>query len=207
MRRSSRHRPSWASRISGGLLWLAVLWLLGFVFFLASLPQPQQNNKLNNEKFDAIVVLTGGSERLKEGLRLLMEERGERLFISGVKPGITEEQLLASIEGLDRSNPILNEIVLGYEAGNTIGNAEETGYWLAEKGYSKIILVTANYHMKRALLEFRSLLPWVDIYPFAVYPQEMLDLYWWAKPKTIWLLLYEYHKFGGALLRQLWLKV
>ena len=205
MRNSHRYSRSSISKITQILVSCVTAWFFGFIVFLAAIPQPANNKKNVSIPADAIVVLTGGAERVKEGFRLLGTGNAEKLFISGVKPGISINQLLSSLEPSGFSVPenISNRLELGYEASSTIGNAEEVAYWMAERGFSKIILVTASYHMNRALLEFRSFLPWAEIYPNPAYPPEMLDPYWWAKPKTLSLLVTEYHKFVLALLRQI----
>ena len=52
---------------------------------------------------------------------------------------------------------------LGFTAANTLGNARETAEWARAKGYSALILVTADYHMPRARLELRAAMPEADI--------------------------------------------
>ena len=42
----------------------------------------------NDDQTDAIVVLTGGSSRLEEGVNLLMQRKAKKLFVSGVYRGV-----------------------------------------------------------------------------------------------------------------------
>ena len=47
----------------------------------------------NDEQTDAIVVLTGGSSRLEEGVNLLMQRKAKKLFVSGVYRGVDVRRL------------------------------------------------------------------------------------------------------------------
>ena len=59
-------------------------------------------------------------------------------------------------------------IDLGFTAENTLGNARETAEWARAKGYHRLILVTADYHMPRARLELKAAMPEADIAPYPV---------------------------------------
>ena len=61
---------------------LLLLWLGGFIWFLRAV----QEAAADAGTADAIVVLTGGTERVETGFRLLEEGAAPRLFISGVHP-------------------------------------------------------------------------------------------------------------------------
>lgn len=104
-------------------------------------------------KADAIVVLTGGYQRIDHGVQLLADGAGKRLLISGVNPATSGNHLRL----LTRSTTDLFEccVDLGHEALDTAGNAAETTRWIKAHGYQKIILVTNNYHMPRSLAEIR----------------------------------------------------
>ena len=87
---------------------------------------------------DAIVVLTGGSERMSAGLALLMDHKGKKLFISGVYPGLTLDRLL-------NNQPVPQElraccIVLDHAAESTFGNADETRIFMEIEGYHSSVL-------------------------------------------------------------------
>jgi uncharacterized SAM-binding protein YcdF (DUF218 family) len=131
-----------------------LLFLGGFAWFAGTLddraPVPETPT-------DAIIVLTGGSQRIDAGLSLLIEGKAKKLFVSGVNPGVGTEDMLK----VSRATPHWIEccVVLGHNAGNTRGNAEDSAEWLRREGYRSLRLVTANYHMRRALLEFRRVLP------------------------------------------------
>jgi uncharacterized SAM-binding protein YcdF (DUF218 family) len=116
----------------------------------------------------AIVALTGGSmERLTTGVRLLEQRKGERLLISGVNRVVTDEELLQAALEVD---PELARccIDLGRSAQDTLGNASETAAWAREHHYTRIILVTDDYHMPRSQAELSLAMPEAEIYPYPV---------------------------------------
>ncbi|MBY0431800.1 MAG: YdcF family protein [Rhodospirillales bacterium] len=177
-------------------LGLAALWLTGFVWFAAHIPDTVEDD---GTATDAIVVLTGGSGRLATGLDLLAERKGLKLFVSGVYRGVEVNELLR----LSRQIPDKVEccIVLGYSADNTVGNAVETARWMSGEGYRSLRLVTGNYHMARSLLEFRQAMPRVAIIPHPVFPNTVRQDEWWRRPGTAHLIATEYTKYLVAALR------
>ena len=117
---------------------------------------------------EAIVALTGGSlERLSTGVRLLEEHKGQRLLISGVNRIVTDDELLRGALNVD---PELAQccIDLGRSAEDTLGNASETAAWAREHHYTRLILVTDDYHMPRSHAELSLALPEAEIYPYPV---------------------------------------
>jgi len=175
---------------------LFILWLGGFTWYLSQISYPPEKS---SHVADAIVVLTGGSQRLGAGLDLLSQGQSQKLFISGVNKDVGFKEIFYLNKA---SQPSLNQsIELGYMANNTRENAEETAVWLQKKGYQSIQLVTAHYHMPRSLVEFRALMPHIPIHPYTVCPA----LFEKRDPKSRFeqalVLMREYHKFIGALLR------
>lgn len=199
-RRRSLRR--WGGRVLRGLWLAALLDTAGFVWFAATLPAPPPDIA---ERADGIVVLTGGALRVSTGLRLLAEGAGQRLLISGVHPEVVLAEILAQhptlspaegpVEGLE------NRVDLGYRAGDTHGNAAETAHWLALNRFSSIILVTASYHMPRAILELRGRVGGVRIIPHPVHPAGFGGPGWWQRRENLILVGGEYHKTLGAWLR------
>ena len=53
------------------------VWLAGLSWFIAQVPRGPSSDP---RSADAIVVLTGGSNRLEYGLQLLAEGKGKKLF-------------------------------------------------------------------------------------------------------------------------------
>ncbi len=180
--------------VAGGVL--AALWMAGLLSFVGSVKALQEPTlRAGLPATDAIVVLTGGRERLGVGLELLKSGQGKKLLISGVHPGLTLDHLPVSKDLYDCC------IALGHEAGSTFGNAEETRTWMKEEGYRSLRLVTANYHMPRSLLIFHTALPDTVIIPHPIQPDSVKLEGWWKHSGTASLLVTEYNKFLWAALR------
>ena len=179
------------------LLGLAlVCWLGGLVWFAQTIPR---EGGWADRATDAIVVLTGGSERISTGVQLLSRGLGRTLFVSGVHQGVDLRDMLRAA----RLEPSTLEccIVLGYEAGDTVGNAAETAAWMRSRSYESLRLVTSNYHMRRSLLEFGMAMPQVDVVPHPVAPDAVKLADWWRWPGTLALIVNEYNKYLFALAR------
>ncbi|MEQ9346964.1 MAG: YdcF family protein [Thalassospira sp.] len=178
------------------LILCGLIWAVGFVWYVNSIPTTVDNT---NERTDAIVVLTGGSERLSEGRRLLARGMADKLFISGVYRGVEVDELLSA----GKADPRLLSccVVLGHIAENTRGNAIETAVWVYGEEFKSLRIVTANYHMPRSLLEFRSLMPDVEIIPHPVFPDNVKIENWWRFPGSTALIASEFNKYMFASLR------
>jgi uncharacterized SAM-binding protein YcdF (DUF218 family) len=178
------------------LVFAFLAWTTGLLAFADAIPDKVEDTQTVT---DAIVVLTGGSARLEEGLTLLAGGMAKKLFVSGVYQGVDVQHLLE----LSRRKPeeLSCCIALGYAASSTIGNALETAEWLDEERFTSIRLVTAAYHMPRSLLEFRYVMPTVRIVPHAVFPEQFKLDAWWQWPGTAHLILVEYLKYLAASAR------
>ncbi|HVO03916.1 MAG TPA: YdcF family protein [Candidatus Cybelea sp.] len=200
---TQRRRSGWGWRLLNVALGLAALWLAGLLGFVAAIPGPTPRADAE-QRTDAIIVLTGGTDRLAEGFRLLEHGLAKRLLISGVAPGVTLEQLVGRLDD-PRAAPAAETlaccVTLGYLAENTAGNAEESAQWLEKNGATSVRLVTANYHMLRSLLEFRRSVPGVAVVANPVFPAEVRDAHWFLKPHTLLLIANEYDKYLLALAR------
>jgi uncharacterized SAM-binding protein YcdF (DUF218 family) len=192
-----RRRQSLLLRTAGVAAPLLVLaWLVGLVRFGAEIP-PQAAEPA--EATDAVVVLTGGADRVDAGLKLVAEGRAKKLLISGVYRGVDVAALLRH----SRTAPedVACCVVLGYAADSTVGNAREAAAWVTREGFTSLRLVTASYHMPRSLLEFHRAMPHVRIVPNPVVPERFMQEAWWRYPGTLSLVISEYDKYLLALLR------
>lgn len=189
-------------RLVVAVLAAVALWLPGLVWFAASMPgqPPEGTPPADIRPTQAVVVLTGGSERLRTGLDLLEKGAAERLFVSGVHPGTKLDALLAEVRPAPPA-AVRARIELGHVAADTVGNAIETAVWARERGVTSLRLVTAGYHMPRSLLEFHAALPDVDIVPHPVFPDNVKQEDWWRYPGTTLLFATEYTKYLVAHLR------
>jgi len=175
---------------------VVLVWLVGLFAFadrvrrLAPADEPA--------RADAIVALTGPSaERVNAAIRLLEEDKGERVLISGVNREVRRAELRELTPG---SNRLFNCCVdLGFEAENTTGNAQEIAAWARAKGYDSLIVVTSDYHMPRSLVEIRSAAPGIELTPYAVETPALDDSRWWKAAVTARRMTLEYMKYLAAL--------
>lgn len=173
-----------------------LLWAAGFLVFVYSIPRPAA---AQGTRTDAIVVLTGGSQRLETALQLLADGRARELFVSGVHRDVDVAEILRNA-GRDPGR-LDCCIALDHNADDTIGNARETANWLAGREIASIRLVTAAYHMPRSLLEFEAALPGLTIVPHPVFPPHVKRARWYAYPGTAALFASEYSKYLAARAR------
>jgi uncharacterized SAM-binding protein YcdF (DUF218 family) len=191
---SRRLRIALAATFGAGFL--ALGWGAGLMRFAAAIPDTVVDATTPT---DAIVVLTGGSERLTTGLSLLDQGLARQVFVSGVHPDVDTSAMLGAAGEVHPE--LIARIEVGHGARNTAGNARETAAWLRRHGYRSLRLVTASYHMPRSLFEFEQVLPEVTIIPHPVFPSHVKQARWWAWPGTAALIIGEYHKFLWAWLR------
>ena len=185
-----RRRPALAV-VAAACGLLAAAWLAGFVWFVHGAVRADTGRA----QADGIVVLTGGADRIATGLRLLQAGRGRVLLISGVGHGAALPTLLrgAGIEPGD----LAGRVTLGRSATSTAGNADETAAWANERGLHSLLIVTASYHMPRALTELQRSLPDVRLIPAPVLPPALRG---GRGPSTWRLLAQEYTKWLAAQL-------
>ncbi len=174
---------------------LAGVLIAGLISFVGNLPRRVENP---NGQTGAIVVLTGGSERLAAGFALLSQGQAEKLFISGVNRSTSREAIRTLAGAAERFECC---VVIGRDALNTEGNAEETAAWMKAQGYNSLRVVTASYHMPRSLLELRRAMPGVTLVSHPVFPRHVKVESWWRSPGTASLLVTEAGKFWAATVR------
>lgn len=150
------------------LTWAVIVAAIALLWDFWSFATQVRRERAPPPDAQAIVALTGGSlERLSTGVRLLEDGKGERLLISGVNRVVTDRELL--IEALN-VEPGLAQccIDIGRSAEDTLGNASETAAWARQHNYTRLILVTDDYHMPRSQAELSLALPEAEIYPAPV---------------------------------------
>jgi uncharacterized SAM-binding protein YcdF (DUF218 family) len=127
-------------------------WILGFAWFALLLPQPAKK-----QKTDGVVVLTGGANRIDQGLVILEEGSAKRMLISGVDRDVKPKELAAQYPGY--TNQFDCCIDLGFRAVDTHSNALETARWAAKHKIKSLRLVTHDWHMRRARMELDQAIP------------------------------------------------
>ncbi len=172
----------------GFIIFVAIIFG-GFLHFADSIttlkPPP-------DPKADAIVVLTGGYQRIDQAVELLRTGAGNRLLISGVHPTTTPSQ----IRKLTQSPANLFNccVDVGYDALDTIGNAREAAKWIHARGYKSVLVVTNNYHMPRSLAELKYVDPSTDFIPYPVVNSDLKTKNWFTDPNALRTMIYEYAK-------------
>nr|WP_235988690.1 YdcF family protein [Pseudorhizobium endolithicum] len=170
---------------AGGFLW--------FADSVASLQPPE------GVKADAIVVLTGGYQRIDQAAGLLRDGAGKRLLISGAHPSTSPAQ----IQKMTQTPPDLFSccVDIGYDAIDTIGNANEISRWIHDNGFRVVLVVTQNYHMPRSLHELRRVDPVTVYIPYPVVNSDLTRKAWFAEPDVVRILIQEYGKVVAATIR------
>jgi uncharacterized SAM-binding protein YcdF (DUF218 family) len=197
-----RHDPRILGRrqkfgVVGGLLCALVALYVGGLFGFADM-MPRAVADPTSET-DAIVVLTGGSQRLTSAFELMAAHRARWLFVSGVNREID----LARLPGaaLLSADELACCVMLGHNADDTIGNAVETAAFARSHAITSLRLVTSSYHMPRALLELRRVLPDVHIVEHPVFAAGFRQDDWWRWPGSAGLVVAEYNKYVAARVR------
>lgn len=176
---------------------------LGFLIltigFLGFINLVKEETVQEDKTADGIVALTGGSSRIQDAVKLLADGYGRRLLITGLHPSTSRHDLARQLKR--RSYLIECCVDLDYEAIDTIGNADETREWAEAHQFSKLLIVTSNYHMPRTLLELKRAYPKGKFIARPVSSNNLhLDV-WWRHLPTLRLLLQEYFKYLAALVR------
>jgi uncharacterized SAM-binding protein YcdF (DUF218 family) len=106
---------------------------------------------------DAIFVLTGGEGRIQEGYRAWSSGAARELYFLGVGEGVPISRFVPYGSRLPAK--ALSRIHLEGWSSNTLENAFSAKSAVVEGKYSSAILVTSDYHVPRAYLAFRKVLP------------------------------------------------
>jgi uncharacterized SAM-binding protein YcdF (DUF218 family) len=132
---------------------LLIVWLLGFAWFAAALPQPVPASR----KTDVIVVPTGGGGRIERGLAMLRARAAGKLFVSGVDRSVRPREFAVQYKVTPAEMACC--VALGFSALDTRGNALETATWVKAGHYRSLRLVTSDWHMRRSAGELEEVLP------------------------------------------------
>lgn len=180
------------------LLLACLAWALGFIGFTLYALSFKFSPKTPTE---AIVVLTGGADRIDTAVQLLEETNALHLLISGVNKQVFPNEILDRVP-----SHLTNKVTLGYLAETTAENALETTLWIKQKNINTILLVTSFYHMPRSVCEILKITPQLTIIPYPVFPKSFNNSVDWIKTRYAWLLFVEYHKFIIVHLKHLFLE-
>ena len=159
-----------------------------------------------SKKSSNIVILTGGTNRIKDGLKIINEFEKTptfnfKILVSGTGKGFTKASLEKNINFDFDFKLIECCIELDNISINTYSNAIETLKWAEKNNISEFILITSNYHMPRAFLEFKYRMPNLKIFTYPITPEKHNINMWLSSFQTFSLIFSEYCKFIVANLR------
>lgn len=181
------------------LIVIAVIWLAGLMAFADRVQRSTPATEPG--RADGIVVLTGASDaRIQTAMQLLLDGRATRLLVSGVNREVRREELRALTPGPNRLFDCC--VDLGFDAEDTLGNAQEIAAWSEAKGFDSLIVVTSDYHMPRALLEIRGLMREAELIPYPVETPSLETEDWWRSGQGMRRMTTEYSKYLVVLVRE-----
>ena len=181
-----------------------------FTYFLIGLVEYKgkilSTIKYISKKSSDIVILTGGTNRIKDGLKIINEFEktstfNSKILVSGTGKGFTKTSLEKNINFDFDFNLIECCIELDSISINTYSNAIETLKWAEKNNIAEFILITSNYHMPRAFLEFKYRMPNLKILTYPITPEKHNINMWLSSFQTFSLIFSEYCKFLIAKLR------
>ena len=181
------------------LLILILIWAAGLFAFASRVAHstPAQAPM----RADGIVALTGPSAlRMAAAMKLLEDGKGSRVLVSGVNRLVSRDE----VRSVSKAPGRLFEccVDLGFSAADTIGNGRETAAWARVHRFSRLIVVTADYHMPRAVLELHGALPEAQIQPYPVATDELDAHRWWRSASGARRMTLEYCKYLVILTRE-----
>ncbi|MCV6599261.1 MAG: YdcF family protein [Alphaproteobacteria bacterium] len=162
---------------------LFAIWLLGLIVFIV-FSSGFKNDYLYIENS---IVLTGGNSRISESINLLEKGATSKVFLSGVNKNVNKEDILE-----DSFDKYKDHFFLGYKAEDTRGNVIESEEWLLNNHIKEVRVITSDYHLLRAKVEFKRSLPGIKKVWYGV---NTIDENFFNSLENWKLLCGEYNKF------------
>lgn len=181
---------------------LVLIWFAGLLAYAARVQDSTPARA--PQRADGIVALTGADSqaRISAAVGLLEDGYGKRVLVSGVDPIASREDIRHVSKAVRRLYDCC--VDLGFTAADTVGNARETAEWAKARRYDSLIVVTADYHMPRAMLELRAVAHGSDLQlqTFATPTPALKSRSWWRNPRAARLMVVEYCKYLAILGRE-----
>lgn len=164
------------SFLMSGLMILAILYAGFAVYVLTMKPHTPDVTA------DAVIVLTGGPGRVQTGFDILMDGKAHALLITGVHPGVKLTDLTRGLPA-NTQQKLLSHccISLGYAAESTADNALEAAEWALEQDLpegANVLIVTSDFHMPRAMLQFERVMTDTNLYSWPVASNSQEPSFW-----------------------------
>jgi uncharacterized SAM-binding protein YcdF (DUF218 family) len=187
----------WGILIAGSFGVLLILLLQNLGRFLIV------KTELPDAVVPTMIVLSGGSDRIEYATEMFLEGVSEQLMISGgvfygARSNASSLAEYVVAQGVSEEN-----IILEHEASNTLENALYTKK-LFQNTPESIMLVTSDYHQKRAFLTFRYVYPETMIYNASAPSSDWNADEWWTTKKSIYLTITETIKIWWGQLTGVW---
>ena len=135
------------------------------------------------EKSDAIVVLAGDTKvRPVRGLDLLRQGMAPHLFLDAETRDVIYDQPLVElvqkyVNSLGEANRVSVCPITGY---STIAEADDVSRCLQSLSPHRVLIVTSDYHTRRALMIFRHRLPQYQFSAAAARNPAQFGEAWWT---------------------------
>lgn len=145
------------------------------------------------QKADAIVAVSGGdtSARALKAARLYKENFAPKIIFSGAAADPTSPSNAATMAKLAETNGVpASAILLDETSRNTSQNADNVAQILKKNGWTNVILVSENYHLRRAYSDFVAADNQASFRTTAAKKQT----FWWITPRGWWLI---FNELGG----------
>ena len=185
------------SSLASFVIIIVAIFLTLLQHFVLTLPTtPAKLEPVSTQSADGIVVATGGQARVLAGLNLLTADKAKKLLVTGVGQGITKNMIASSLPVSQRQIDLLICCVdLEFKAKDTKGNALATKLWVKQNQIERLILVTSDYHMPRAKLEFETQMPELDIVAYPISAPDLTNKSWYSDWHTLRLYAREFLKY------------
>lgn len=186
------------------LLLVVLILLVGFALFAGRLLVVNAP-----ERADAIVVLAGGSDdnRYYKGLELLRAGYAPRMYVDALadvrKFGHHETEYAQKFIEESAGSDVSRVKVCGVEGDSTVAETVSVSRCLEADGAHSILLVTSDYHTRRAESIFKKLLPDHQA-SIAAAPDVRFGVNWWQHREWAKTTLEEWEKLTFWELIERW---
>jgi len=176
------------------IIFLLIILFIDYSFFYKKI----LNYKNNLDYSKNFIVLTGGDNRVKKSLKIFFPIKNKNKKNTFKKKNQTFNK--KTLKKITQNNPNYNKIIdcciqIEGISRNTFSNAVESLKWVKSKKINSFVLLTNNYHMPRAMLEFKSIFNDIKITPYVFIDENKI---WW---KTKINYISEYFKYKLTYLR------
>ncbi|MGK5086089.1 YdcF family protein [Bdellovibrionota bacterium FG-2] len=178
------------------------VWIFSFILAGDIYEYQDSVDGVNLPQVDVIVVLAGGRGRISAAgdVWYRYRETAEApikpiLFISGMGHQSNWAVLSRQIRRGVFSELKPENVVLETESGNTDANAQYFARYAKDRGWTRILLMTSPYHMKRARYVFERRLPGIHIETQSVYQDPFESGEWRFSVHGIRVTMDEYWKW------------